>query len=110
MAAAQQAVKTARETVMIKMPAVLRFGGTIVAAIAVLTLVALPCSAQQLTNSTLSVTVNREDGSYHFGRVGGQSVLHTSVGAMVDHKWLRSGTYPSHAVSESPFAAKLGSG
>ena len=110
MAAAQQAVKTARETVMIKMPAVLRFGGTMVAAIAVLTLVALPCSAQQLTNSTLSVTVNREDGSYHFGPVGGQSVLHTSVGAMVDHKWLRSGTYPSHAVSESPFADKLGSG
>ena len=29
---------------------------------------------------------------------------------MVDHTWLRSGSYPSHSVSESPFSDALGSG
>src|ERR1700685_906863 len=84
--------------------------GMMSAAVAALALGALPCSAQQLTNSTLSVTVNREQGSYKFGSSGGQSVLDTSVGAMVDHKWLRSTDYPSHSVSESPFSDALGSG
>jgi alpha-galactosidase len=84
--------------------------GMMSAAVAALALGALPCSAQQLTNSTLSVTVNREQGSYKFGSSGGQSVLDASVGAMVDHKWLRSTDYPSHSVSESPFSDALGSG
>jgi alpha-galactosidase len=77
--------------------------------LAALTL-ALPCSAQQLTNSTLSVTVNRQDGSYQFGPVGGASVLQASVGAQIDHVWLGAAKYPSHAVSESPFSDALGSG
>jgi alpha-galactosidase len=71
---------------------------------------ALPCYAQQLTNSTLSVTVNRQDGSYQFGPVGGPSVLQASTGAQVDHVWLRAANYPSHAISESPFSDALGSG
>jgi alpha-galactosidase len=80
------------------------------ATIAALTLGAVPCSAQQLTNGTLSVTVNRQDGSYQFGPIGSQSALQASIGALVDHTWLRPGSYPSHSVSESPFSDALGSG
>ena len=78
--------------------------------IAALTLSAVPSSAQQLTNGTLSVTVNGRDGSYQLGPIGSQSALQASVGALVDHAWLRPGSYPSHSVSESPFSDALGSG
>jgi alpha-galactosidase len=80
------------------------------AAFAALALGAARCSAQQLTNSALSVTINRQDGSYQLGSPGGQSVMRSGIGAMVDHQWLRSASYPSHSVSESPFSDALGSG
>src|ERR1019366_6004059 len=73
-------------------------------------LAAVPCSAQQLTNSALFVTVNGQDGSYQFGPIGSQSALQASLGALVDHTWLRPGSYPSHSVSESPFSDALGFG
>jgi alpha-galactosidase len=92
-----------------KMPAVLRCS-LLVALIAALMLGAVRCSAQQLTNDTLSVTVNGQDGSYQFGPIGSQSALRASIGALVDHAWLRPGSYPSHSVSESPFRDALGSG
>ena len=79
-------------------------------AFAALTLGAVRCPAQQLTNGTLSVTVNGQDGSYQFGPIGGQSALQASTGALVDHTWLRPGSYPSRSVSESPFSDALGSG
>ena len=78
--------------------------------IAALTLGAVRCPAQQLTNGTLFVTVNSQDGSYQFGPTGSQSALQASTGALVDHTWLRPGSYPSHSVSESPFSDVLGSG
>jgi alpha-galactosidase len=68
------------------------------------------CSAQQLTNGSLFVTVNRADGSYEFGTVGSQPALRSSIGALVDHKWLHPGSYPTHSVSESSFSDSLGSG
>jgi len=80
------------------------------AAVVALTLGTAPCPAQQLTNGTLSVTVNRQDGSYQFGAIGSQSALQASIGALVNHKWLRPGSYPSHSFSESPFSDPLGSG
>ncbi len=80
------------------------------AMVVALILSAVVCSAQQLTNGTLSVTVKRQDGSYEFGPIGSQPTLQSSVGALVDHKWLHSGSYPSHTVSESPFNDVLGSG
>ncbi len=80
------------------------------ATISALTLGATPCSAQQLTNRALSVTVNRQDGSYQFGPIGSQSVLQASTGALINHQWFRSSDYPSHSVSESPFSDALGSG
>jgi alpha-galactosidase len=80
------------------------------AIVVILMLSAATCSAQQLTNGTLSVTANPKDGSYQFGLVDGQTVLQSSIGAMVDHTWLRAGSYPSHSVSESSFSDALGSG
>src|SRR5450759_1525943 len=86
--------------------AVRRDGG----AVAIWTLSAVPCPAQQLTNGTLSVTVNKQDGSYQLGSISSQSVLQANVGALVDHTWLHPASYPSHSVSESPFSDALGSG
>jgi alpha-galactosidase len=80
------------------------------ATVAALTLGAVPCPAQQLTNKALSVTVNRQDGSYQFGPPGSPSVLQAGTGALVNHQWLRSSSYPSHSISESPFSDALGSG
>jgi hypothetical protein len=80
------------------------------AIIAALTLGAVQCPAQQLTNGTLFVTVNGQDGSYQLGPTGSQSALQASIGALIDHTWLRPGSYPSHSVSESPFSDALGSG
>jgi len=102
---ARRAIGTTR-----KVTAVLRcslMGGAMIAALA---LGAARCPAQQLTNSALFVTANGQDGSYQLGPVGSQSALQASVGALVDHAWLRSGSYPSHSVSESPFSDALGSG
>jgi alpha-galactosidase len=101
---ARRAIETAR-----RMLAVLQ-SSMMCATIAALTVDAVPCFAQQMTNGTLSVTVNREDGSYQFGSIGNQSALQASTGALVDHTWLRPGNYPSHSVSESPFSDPLGSG
>jgi alpha-galactosidase len=80
------------------------------AMIAALTLGAVRCPAQPLTNGTLFVTVNGQDGSYQFGPIGSQSALRASIGALVDHTWLRPASYPSRSVSESPFSDALGSG
>jgi alpha-galactosidase len=68
------------------------------------------CPAQQLTNGSLSVTVNSNDGSYQVGPVGSPSTLQANTGALVDHTWLRAGSYPLHSVSESPFSDALGAG
>ena len=78
--------------------------------IAALTLGAVRCPAQQLTNGTLFVTVNGQDGSYQFGPTGSQPALQASIGALIDHTWLRPRSYPSRSVSESPFSDALGSG
>jgi alpha-galactosidase len=101
---ARRAIETVR-----RMLAVLQ-SSMMGATIAALTVGAVPCFAQQMTNGTLSVTVNREDGSYQFGPIGNPSALQASTGALVDHTWLRPGNCPSHSVSESPFSDPLGSG
>jgi alpha-galactosidase len=95
----RRAIKTARKMLAVLLCSMMG------AAIA-----ACQCSAQQLTNSALSVTVNGQDGSYQFGPIGSQSALQASISALVDHKWLRPGSYPSHSFSEAPFSDPLGSG
>jgi alpha-galactosidase len=82
--------------------------------LAALLLNAVLCPAQQptrqLTNSALSVTANPQDGSYQLGPIVGPPALKAGISALVDHTWLRPGSYPSHSVSESPFSDALGSG
>jgi alpha-galactosidase len=78
--------------------------------LAVLLFGAAWCPAQQLTNKSLSVRVNRQDGSYQFGLLGSESVLKTGIGALINHQWLHSSSYPSHSVSASPFSDALGDG
>ena len=101
---ARRAIKTVRNVLAVLQCGVM--GG----AVAIWTLSAVPCPAQQLTNGTLSVTVNKQDGSYQLGSISSQSVLQANVGALVDHTWLHPASYPSHSVSESPFSDALGSG
>jgi len=101
---AQRSIETARTVLAVLQRSLM--GATLAA----LTLGAMPCSAQQLTNRALSVTVNHQDGSYQFGPIGSQSVLQASTGALINHQWLHSSDYPSHSVSESPFSDALGSG
>src|SRR5579864_9559494 len=92
---ARRSIKTARKVI-----ALLQCG-VMSATIGALTLGAVPGSAQQLTNDTLSATVNPMDGSYQLGPIGSESALRASISALVDHAWLRSGSYPSHSFSES---------
>jgi alpha-galactosidase len=80
------------------------------ATIAALTLGAVLCPAQQLTNGTLSASVNPKDGSYQLGPIGSPPALEAGISAQVDHAWLSAGSYPSHSVSDSPFSDPLGSG
>jgi alpha-galactosidase len=100
----RRAIETAQKVLVVLQSSVV---GALVGA---LTLGAVPCPAQQLTNGTLLVTVNRNEGSYQFGPIGNQPTLQANIGALVDHVWLHSGSYPSHSVSESPFSDALGSG
>ncbi|MGA8309392.1 MAG: glycoside hydrolase family 36 protein, partial [Terriglobales bacterium] len=101
---ARRAIETTRKVLAV-------FQCTMTGALfATLTLGAVRCPAQQLTNGTLSVKVNRQDGLYELGPIGGPSVLQAGIGALVNHTWLHAASYPSHSVSESPFSDALGSG
>ena len=73
-------------------------------------MVAAPGAAQQLTNETLSLSVNAKDGSYQLAVRGGQPIFTSQVAAQVDHQLLRSSEYPRHRVSESTFSDELGPG
>jgi len=99
-----RAIETAREILAVLQSSLM--GALVVS----LTVGAVRCAAQQLTNGGLSVTVNRNNGSYQFGPIGNQPTLQANIGALVDHVWLHPITYPSHSVSESPFSDVLGSG
>src|SRR3984957_7142391 len=103
---ARRAIKTARESHVVLQR------GMMVATLVAITLIlsAVLCSAQHLTSGTLSVTVRPQDGSYEFGPIGSQPTLQSSIGALVDHKWLNSGIHPPHSVSESQFTDALGAG
>ena len=82
------AIETARRVLAVFL---FRIAGIMLAG---LMLGAVWCPAQQLTNGTLSVTVNAQNGSYQFGPIGSQYVLQASIGAQVDHTWLRQGAIP----------------
>jgi hypothetical protein len=69
-----------------------------------------PAAAQQLTNDTLSLTVNAQNGAYELAVRGGSPIFASSVAAQINHEWLRSNSYPHHQISESSFTDELGSG
>jgi alpha-galactosidase len=71
---------------------------------------AVPCTAQQLTNDKLSLTVNTQAGSYQLSLRGGQPIFSGRVAAQVNHQWLRSSEYPHRQASESTFKDDLGPG
>jgi alpha-galactosidase len=102
--AINRAIETARNVLAVLLPKMMSV--TLAASV----LSAVQCPAQELTNGALSVTVDRQNGSYQLGPIGRQSVLQAGVGALVNHSWLHPGSYPSHSVSESPFSDALGAG
>jgi alpha-galactosidase len=59
----------------------------------------------------LSVVVHPSDGTYEI-QTGfrGHSVVHSSVAAEIDHKWVKSTDYPKHEISQSTFEDALGHG
>ncbi|HKM80322.1 MAG TPA: PKD domain-containing protein [Candidatus Acidoferrum sp.] len=81
-----------------------------IAMIAVVLMVIAPCTAQQLTNDKLFLTVNAKDGTYQLAAPGGRIIFTSGVAAEVNHQWLRSTEYPRHQVTESTFSDELGSG
>ena len=81
-----------------------------IAVIAGALIAAVPCAAQQLANTNLSLTVDAQAGSYQLSLPGGQPIFTSRVAAQVDHQWLRSSDYPHKQASESKFTDDLGSG
>ena len=71
-----------------------------------------PCRAQQLTNGSLAVTVQTQDGSFQLATRAAASrpVLSARAGAQIDHQWVRSNEYPQHRAAESTFSDSLGAG
>lgn len=70
------------------------------------------CLAQQLTNSSLAVTVQAQDGSFQLAARGAANrpVLRARAGAEIDRQWVRSNEYPQHRAAESAFSDALGAG
>src|ERR1035438_9481862 len=66
---------------------------------------ARPCRGQQLTNGSLTVAVQAQDGSFKVA-----TVLSARAGAQIDHQWVRSNEYPQHRAAESTFTDSLGGG
>ena len=59
----------------------------------------------------LSVVVQPRDGTYEIGTgKGGHSILHATVAAEIDHKWVKSTDYPKHDIAQSIFEDALGHG
>ncbi|MGH9401157.1 MAG: PKD domain-containing protein [Terriglobia bacterium] len=66
-------------------------------------------STGPLQNSSLTVRVRSQDGSYEiFARGLPDPVLISRVGAEIDGHWVRSTDYPHHQTAESTFEDSLG--
>ena len=63
----------------------------------------------KIQNQKLAVTVRQEDGSYEIiDHDAHRRVLRATVGAQLDHQWLKSNEYPTHEISQSRFEDVLG--
>lgn len=68
-------------------------------------------AAASLHNADLTVAINPQNGSYAITAAGLQApVLEAGVGAEINHRWVRSGDYPSHQSVQASFQDALGSG
>ncbi len=64
-----------------------------------------------LRNAQLSASVRTEDGAYEISTKDlSKPVLISQVAAEVNHRWVPSGTYPSHHQAETTFRDVLGAG
>lgn len=70
------------------------------------------CRAQMLTNTSLSVTVKPDDGSFSVATrpEANRQVLAARPGGQIDGQWVRSNDYPEHHATNSTFSDALGSG
>jgi hypothetical protein len=70
------------------------------------------CRAQQLTNGTLTVAVQAQDGSFQITprTSPNHPVLQARPGAQIDGQWIRSDQYPQRRAAESIFSDALGAG
>jgi alpha-galactosidase len=69
-------------------------------------------AAQRLTNRSLAVTVEAQNGSFQIAAQSnpGHPVLNARPGAQIDGQWLRSSDYPQRRAAESTFQDALGAG
>ncbi|MBV8891962.1 MAG: hypothetical protein JO266_08345, partial [Acidobacteria bacterium] len=63
----------------------------------------------ELRNEALRVRIGA-DGSYLLAAGNKPPIIRASVGAEVDHHWLKSAEYPKHDLAESEFDGTLGHG
>ena len=68
--------------------------------------------AQQLTNTSLAVSVEAQAGEFQIAMRSNPSrpILRARPGAQIDSQWIRSSEYPQHRAAESSFQDALGSG
>lgn len=67
---------------------------------------------QQLTNASLAVSVQAQNGTFEIAARSTPShpILKACPGARIDNQWIRSSDYPQHRATESTFQDGLGSG
>jgi alpha-galactosidase len=66
-------------------------------------------SHQSLQSNTIGVTLNPSNGTYTiFDPASGKPILHASVAAEVDHRWIRSTDYPQHSIQRNSASDDLG--
>ncbi len=70
------------------------------------------CLAQQLSNRSLAITVQPQNGSFQVAArsAPNRPVLRARPGAEIDSQWVRSSDYPQHRAAESAFQDALGAG
>jgi alpha-galactosidase len=71
-----------------------------------------PCRSQQLTNGSMAVTVQAQDGSFQLASraTPNRPVLSARPGAQIDQQWVHANDYPQRRAASSTFNDALGTG
>lgn len=64
----------------------------------------------ELHNQALQVRISTADGSYFVSSGAKTPILHATIAAEVNHRWIKSSEYPKRDVAESDFDDTLGHG